>query len=60
MTKIRRFPRIPLRFPRLNAVTKALLNEDDLKDHQSLHRALQRLDVAEKAGMDFYDGAKFL
>ena len=43
-----------VRFPRLNHVTGALLKKSDLKNPESLHRALERLAMAEKLGMDFY------
>jgi hypothetical protein len=44
-----------VRFTRLNHVTRALLKKSELKNPESLHRALERLDRAEKLGMDFYD-----
>jgi hypothetical protein len=50
----------PSRFPRLNAQTESLLGKRNLKTRKRMRRALQRLEAVEKAGMDFYDGAKFM
>lgn len=48
---------VPLRFPRLNSATEALIGKKNLKNHDRLHRALQRLAAAEKSGADLYQGA---
>jgi hypothetical protein len=50
----------PVRFPRLNAQTVALIGKKNLKDHKCVHRALQRLAATEEAGVDFHDGAKLV
>jgi hypothetical protein len=41
---------VPLRFPRLNIQTEALLGKKNLKNHKRTHRALQMLAAAEKSG----------
>jgi hypothetical protein len=51
---------VPARFPRLNEATESLIGNENLSDPTQLHRALERLDAAEKAGIDVYDGVKIL
>jgi hypothetical protein len=50
----------PLRFPRFNQPTVALLGKMSFKDRESMRRALQKLIEMENAGISLYDGAKIL
>jgi hypothetical protein len=52
--------REPLRFPRLDRATLALVGKENTKDPKRLHRALVILDAAEKSGIDVYSGVKIL
>jgi hypothetical protein len=52
--------KVPLRFPRLNNQTACLVGAKNLKNPKRVHRALLKLDAAEKAGIDFHDSAKLL
>jgi hypothetical protein len=52
--------REPQRYPRLNAVTVALIGKKNCKTSERLHRALEMMSAAETAGMDVYNYLKIL
>ncbi|MGA9885162.1 MAG: hypothetical protein WBQ34_15715 [Candidatus Acidiferrales bacterium] len=51
-------PTKPLRFPRLNEQVKALIGKENLTNRKRLRRALRKLDLLERTGVNLYDGAK--